>query len=137
MPMGLTSVHKRFMMLFMTTIKKRHSFTGHSFTGNPLGCAVALASLELFDTENTLNKVAQITAWNKKAVAALQHSKSFENVAALGTVLRFEIKTKESTNYLNTVKQRCMDYFKERNILIRPLQCTLLPPTLLYNRNRT
>jgi adenosylmethionine-8-amino-7-oxononanoate aminotransferase len=89
-----------------------------------------LASLELFDTEKTLDKVAMITAWNKKAVASLQHNTAFENIAALGTVLRFDIKTNESTSYLNAVKLRCMDYFKAQNILIRPLGNVLyfLPP---------
>jgi adenosylmethionine-8-amino-7-oxononanoate aminotransferase len=130
MPMGLTSCAQSIYDAFYDDNKEKTFFHGHSFTGNPLGCAVALASLELFDTEKTLDNVAMIDAWNKKAAAALQHNKSFENIAALGTVLRFEIKTNESTNYLNTVKQRCMDYFKERNILIRPLGNVLyfLPP---------
>jgi adenosylmethionine-8-amino-7-oxononanoate aminotransferase len=32
----------------------RTFFHGHTFTGNPLGCAAALASLEVFDRESTL-----------------------------------------------------------------------------------
>jgi adenosylmethionine-8-amino-7-oxononanoate aminotransferase len=32
----------------------RTFFHGHTFTGNPLGCAAALASLEVFDREQTL-----------------------------------------------------------------------------------
>jgi adenosylmethionine-8-amino-7-oxononanoate aminotransferase len=130
MPMGLTSCAQSIYDAFYDDNKEKTFFHGHSFTGNPLGCAVALASLELFDTEKTLDKVAMITAWNKKAVASLQHNKAFENIAALGTVLRFDIKTNESTSYLNTVKLRCMDYFKAQNILIRPLGNVLyfLPP---------
>jgi adenosylmethionine-8-amino-7-oxononanoate aminotransferase len=110
--------------------KEKTFFHGHSFTGNPLGCAVALASLAIFETEKTLDNIAMITAWNKKAVAAVQQNKAFENIATLGTVLRFDIKTNESTNYLNTVKSRCTDFFKVRNILIRPLGNVLyfLPP---------
>jgi adenosylmethionine---8-amino-7-oxononanoate aminotransferase len=36
----------------------RTFFYGHSYTGNPLGCAVALASLEVFDAEGTLARLA-------------------------------------------------------------------------------
>jgi len=32
-------------------------FYGHSYTGNPLGCAAALASLRVFEEENTLTKL--------------------------------------------------------------------------------
>ena len=32
-------------------------FYGHSYTGNPLGCSVALASLEVFKTEHTLARL--------------------------------------------------------------------------------
>ena len=32
-------------------------FHGHSYTGNPLGCAIALANLEVFKRERTLEKL--------------------------------------------------------------------------------
>jgi adenosylmethionine-8-amino-7-oxononanoate aminotransferase len=36
----------------------RTFFHGHTYTGNPLGCAAALASLELFDSQQVLQRVA-------------------------------------------------------------------------------
>ncbi len=130
MPMGLTSCAQSIYDAFYDDNKEKTFFHGHSFTGNALGCAVALASLDLFEFEKTLINITLISEWNKKAVHSLQQNKAFENIATLGTVLRFEIKTNESTNYLNTVKSRCVDFFKARNILIRPLGNVLyfLPP---------
>jgi adenosylmethionine-8-amino-7-oxononanoate transaminase len=40
----------------------RHFFHGHSFAANPIACAAALASLELFESEGTLAHVAQLSA---------------------------------------------------------------------------
>ena len=37
---------------------QRQLFHGHSFAGNPIACAAALASLELFDSEDTLKRSA-------------------------------------------------------------------------------
>jgi adenosylmethionine-8-amino-7-oxononanoate aminotransferase len=38
-----------------------HFFHGHSYAGNPIACAAALASLDLFDEEQTLARAAGIT----------------------------------------------------------------------------
>lgn len=35
----------------------RHFFHGHSYTGNPLGCAAALANLEIFEKEKTIQSL--------------------------------------------------------------------------------
>jgi len=40
----------------------RHFLHGHSFAGNPIACAAALASLDLFATERTLEHVAELDA---------------------------------------------------------------------------
>lgn len=40
----------------------RHFFHGHSFAGNPIACAAALASLDLFDRDGTLEQVAAVGA---------------------------------------------------------------------------
>ena len=48
-------------------------FHGHTYTGNPLACAAALANLKLFETDRTLEKlqgrIAQLTAGLEKLAA--------------------------------------------------------------------
>jgi adenosylmethionine---8-amino-7-oxononanoate aminotransferase len=44
---------------------------GHSYTGNALGCAAALASLEIFRTENTLEALPQKIEMLRAGMAAL------------------------------------------------------------------
>ena len=38
-------------------------FHGHSYTGNPLGCAAALANLEVFKRHRTLRKLEKRIPW--------------------------------------------------------------------------
>ena len=47
-------------------------YYGHSYTANPLGCAAALASLDVFETENTLARLPEKIARLADALTALQ-----------------------------------------------------------------
>lgn len=52
----------------------RHFFHGHSYAGNPIACAAALASLDLFESDRTLERVERLTAAaarRLRAIAAL------------------------------------------------------------------
>jgi len=60
--------------------EKRTFFHGHSYTGNQLGCAVALANIELFE-QNDL--VAQVAAKSDYLAERLQH---FEELRHVGDI---------------------------------------------------
>ena len=50
----------------------RAFYYGHSYTANPLGCAAALASLEVFEQENTLQNLTPKIGHLHQGLAALQ-----------------------------------------------------------------
>ncbi len=71
-----------------------HFFHGHSYAGNPIACAGALASLDLFDEERTLTRVAGIA---RRAAARLEELRAHPFVcdarqagAMIGVELRGE-----------------------------------------------
>lgn len=51
---------------------ERAFYYGHSYTANPLGCAAALASLDLFESEKTLEKLPGKIARLREKLAALK-----------------------------------------------------------------
>lgn len=51
---------------------ERAFYYGHSYTANPLGCAAALASLELFETERTLDRLPEKIEYLAAGLAGLQ-----------------------------------------------------------------
>ncbi|MFA6563396.1 MAG: aspartate aminotransferase family protein [Verrucomicrobiia bacterium] len=58
LPLAATLTTERVFEAFLGDYSERKTFFhGHSFTGNPLGCAAALASLEVFERERTLEKL--------------------------------------------------------------------------------
>ncbi|MFZ1803244.1 MAG: adenosylmethionine--8-amino-7-oxononanoate transaminase [Nitrospira sp.] len=70
MPLAATLTTDEIYRGFLGTYDEfKTFFHGHSFTGNPLGCAVALANLQVFRQEKTLSrlsaKIKMLTQWLK------------------------------------------------------------------------
>lgn len=61
LPLAATLSTERIYDAFVAPrIEQRTFFHGHTYTGNPIACAAALANLALFDSENTLARVRQL-----------------------------------------------------------------------------
>ncbi|MEO6914062.1 MAG: adenosylmethionine--8-amino-7-oxononanoate transaminase [Candidatus Baltobacteraceae bacterium] len=68
-------------------------FHGHSYAGNPIACAAALASLDLFVTEETL---AQVGSLSRKLAPQLQALRAHPRVAEVrqaGLMCAIELRT--------------------------------------------
>ncbi|HUF60944.1 MAG TPA: adenosylmethionine--8-amino-7-oxononanoate transaminase [Verrucomicrobiales bacterium] len=60
-PLAATLVTERIFSAFLGTGPEPLTFFyGHSYTGNPLGCAAARASLEIFEMEKTLERLPRL-----------------------------------------------------------------------------
>ncbi len=130
MPLGVTSCAEFIYSAFISNDKMKTFFHGHSYTANPTACSAALASLDLFD-EGTPEK--QIENISKKHSLFLKKIKNHKNIAdarQLGTIIAFEIKTKEETNYLNSLAETISSFFISKGIILRPLGNIIyvLPP---------
>ncbi len=58
LPLAVTMATDEIYEAFLGPIDSGRTFYhGHTFTGNPLGCAAALASLDIFETDRTLERL--------------------------------------------------------------------------------
>lgn len=96
----------------------RTFFYGHSYTGNALGCAAALASLSLFETENTL---AGVERKGELLESALSEMPGVLAVRRIGLVIGFDVEG---------CGQEFCRRLRERGVLTRPILNTivLMPP---------
>ncbi|MFT5303429.1 MAG: adenosylmethionine-8-amino-7-oxononanoate aminotransferase [Mariniblastus sp.] len=109
----------------------------HSFTGNPLACAVAHATLDLFESENTIEKNVELANVMGDAFGHLADHPQIAEVRQTGMVLAVEmIKDKATrepycwkerrglTVYMHGLKNEC---------LLRPLGNVvyLMPPYVI------
>jgi adenosylmethionine---8-amino-7-oxononanoate aminotransferase len=67
LPLAATVTTEEIFSAFLGDYKEfKTFFHGHTYTGNPLGCAVALASLELFKQENIIEQMQPRIAYLKR-----------------------------------------------------------------------
>ena len=66
-------------------------FHGHTYTGNPIACAAALANLELFRTEGTLSHVARLRGWMAAALAELGATTWVDRTRQCGVMAGIEL----------------------------------------------
>ena len=120
LPLGLTVATNEIYAAFLSEEKSKALLHGHSFTGNPLSCAAACASLDLFEQQSTWENVKRIADANE-AFALTIDSTSVENVRFLGTILAIELKTSGESSYFSDIRDQAYTYFLENGILLRPL----------------
>lgn len=129
MALGATACNEKITAAFNTPDRLKTFFHGHSFTANPLACAAALASLDLFATENTLEKIQRITAQQQHFAQKIKDHPAVKDPRTIGTILAFEYNAGSDT-YLNGVGQQITAFMLKKNIYLRPLGNTvyIMPP---------
>ena len=121
MPMGITTCAQFVYDAFLSDDKMKTFFHGHSYTGNPTACAAALASLDLFDEEQTWKNINKINELHKEFIAEIKNNAALNDARMIGTVLALEIKTGENTSYFNSISTQLYQFFIQRKMLLRPL----------------
>ncbi|WP_410515196.1 adenosylmethionine--8-amino-7-oxononanoate transaminase [Paenibacillus sp. BR2-3] len=100
-------------------------FHGHSFTGNPLGCAVALASLKLFKERNMLEGVIAKSSFVEQKLAALKERPHVGEIRQQGLMIGVELVrdkgSREPYDWADRIGVRAAARARELGMLTRPL----------------
>jgi adenosylmethionine-8-amino-7-oxononanoate aminotransferase len=137
LPMGVTAATEAIYEAFLSDDRRKTFFHGHSFTANPLACAVAIASLDIFDQERSLDRVEALEALFQSIKTSLQSHPCVGDVRALGGVLALELvrdkRTREAGGYLDQIGPQLTRLFLNRSLLLRPLGNVLyfMPPYVI------
>ena len=105
----------------------RTFFHGHTFTGNPLGCAAALASLEVFRTEDTIDRLQPKIRVLAELLAGVAVMPGVAEIRSRGFMVGIDLGKHDPALRLG---HRVTDAARERGAIIRPLGDTivLMPP---------
>ncbi|HEX7899364.1 MAG TPA: adenosylmethionine--8-amino-7-oxononanoate transaminase [Planctomycetota bacterium] len=142
LPLAATLATERIYAGFLGAFKDRRTFYhGHTYTGNPLACAGALASLDIFRREKTLEKTAKKI---HKFGNLLQEFYRIERVGEIrqcGLIAGIELvadpKTRAPFPWEARTGHRVALEARKRGALLRPLGDTLvlMPPLAISERD--
>ncbi len=103
----------------------RHFYHGHTYTGNNLACAVALANLEVFEEEKTLQKLQPKIEHLSKRLEEFWELEHVGDVRQLGFMAGIELvkdkKTDERFPYGERTGFKVAYKCRERGVFLRPL----------------
>jgi|SRR5581483_1492230 len=130
MAMGLTTCTQKIYDSFLSEDKLKTLFHGHSYTANPVACSAALASMDIFMQESTLQNIQRIADAHAKFALKIKDHPRIRTTRQTGTILAMEWETGSDTSYFNSLRDRLYQYFLDAGIILRPLGNILyiLPP---------
>lgn len=125
------SVFERFLGAYD---ENKTLYYGHSFTAHPIGCAAAMASLDVFEQEHVLEKLPPKIALMAELAAELQaHEPHVTAVRQCGMVMGIDIARADGTPYPQNARagERACMAMRRYGLLTRPVThdtLVLMPP---------
>jgi adenosylmethionine-8-amino-7-oxononanoate aminotransferase len=100
-------------------------YHGHTYTANATACAAALASLELFEKENTLANAVRLEQRLTEDFASYQNHPLVGDIRVLGSVAALELVTdKEAKTPISSAQMNALDIYSrgfDAGLILRPL----------------
>ncbi len=133
MPLAATLAKPSIYDAFSSQDRKHALLHGHSYTGNPVGCAAAIAAMDVYADEQVPLRAWLMEQRFHQWLHDVSSEFSLQNVRALGAMLAFELPTKDGADYFHPVGKTMADLALKRGLHIRPLGNTvyLVPPIVI------
>jgi len=130
MAMGLTTCTQQIFDAFLSDDKLKTLFHGHSYTANPVACSAALASMDLFMADATMENILRIAQKHERFALEIKDHPKVRTTRQTGTILAMEWETGDNTSYFSLLRDKLYQYFLDAGIILRPLGNILyiLPP---------
>jgi adenosylmethionine-8-amino-7-oxononanoate aminotransferase len=132
-PMAITTFTQDLFDAFYDDDINKALFHGHTFTANPTGCAAALASLELLQTDAMQANIIRVNHRHLEFQERIKNHPKVTATRVLGVIFALEIRTESSASYYGTLRNKLYDFFIENGVILRPVGniVYILPPYII------
>lgn len=132
LPLSLVMTTDSIYQLFYSKDFSRGFLHSHSYTGNPLACSAALATLDIFKDEDVLKKNQEHAQLLTKLLTPVATHEKTRHFRQRGMIWAFDV-TLSSPEKLSTFPGQFFTTALENELLLRPIGNTvyLMPPYIL------
>jgi adenosylmethionine-8-amino-7-oxononanoate transaminase len=115
-------------------------FHGHTYTANPLACAAAVATIDLFQKDRTLEKLQPKIRLMQNRLKDFYKLSAVGDIRQAGTMIGIELvknkATKESFEVKEKIGVRVIELARKKGAILRPLGpvIVLMPPLAMSER---
>jgi adenosylmethionine-8-amino-7-oxononanoate aminotransferase len=135
LPLAATLATERIWEAFLGTYESsRTFFHGHTYGGNPLGAAAAIATLEVFEQEETLAQLQPKIARLQQHLVRIAEHPHVGDIRQLGLIAGIELVRDRTTHepfpWSERRGQRVCEHAIQQGVWLRPLGnvVVVLPP---------
>ncbi|WP_191555881.1 adenosylmethionine--8-amino-7-oxononanoate transaminase [Metabacillus idriensis] len=126
LPVAITVASEEIYNAFLGDYEEQKTFFhGHSYTGNPLGCAVAIANLELIEKRNLIQEVEIMSEYLAAQLSAFSQLDHVGDIRQKGFMIGIELvrnkDTAEPFDWKDRVGVKVCRRARELGMLLRPL----------------
>ena len=132
-PMAITTFTQEIFDAFYSEDINKALFHGHTFTANPTGCAAALASFQLLQTNEIQNNIQHINQRHLEFQNSIKGHSKVLTTRVLGVIFALEIESSENEQYYGNMRNKLYNYFIENGVVLRPVGniVYILPPYII------
>jgi adenosylmethionine-8-amino-7-oxononanoate aminotransferase len=138
-PLAITATTNKIFNAFLGSYSENKQFYhGHTFTGNAIGCAAALANLELYKETNLIAKIKRNSEYLAKRLNMFKELSIVKNIRHKGLLAGLDLSWKGKPikiKHKGIINYYIMQESLKEGVFIRPLGNTMLIiPPLAINR---
>jgi adenosylmethionine-8-amino-7-oxononanoate aminotransferase len=128
LPLSIVMTTDNIYQAFYADETTRGFLHSHSYTGNPLACRAALATLDIFEQDDVLNANRTKTAFMNRICQPLRDHPKVRSFRNTGMIWAFEVETPHAD-----FAQRCFSLGLQHELLLRPMGNTVyfMPPYVI------
>ncbi|WP_040327760.1 adenosylmethionine--8-amino-7-oxononanoate transaminase [Clostridium ihumii] len=139
MPMSLVLTADKIYDAFYDDYETMKAFLhSHSYSGNPLGCAVAVETLKIFEEENILDTIDKKSKYLKEKIEStlldIEYVGDYRQLGMIGAIELVKNKeTKEAFPWQDRIGYKIYQLALKKGVLLRPLGNVIyfMPPYII------
>jgi adenosylmethionine---8-amino-7-oxononanoate aminotransferase len=133
LPMAITTFTQSIFDGFYSDDTHKALFHGHTFTANPTGCAAALASISLLQTDVMQQHIERVHQSHLIFQSEIKNHPKVAQTRVLGVIFALEIKIDSEVGYYGKLRNQLYQFFIENGIILRPVGniIYILPPYII------